>query len=213
MLNPDTPVRSKLVCVALNDRAHFDSLQTEFHEPPHREPPTHVVLYYKPRNTWSSDGARVEIPPGKNLVVGASIGVVVGKRCCRVSPEDAAAYVGGYCLVHDFSLPETSYYRPDIRGKCIDGSAPVGVAAEVADSAGLSARLEVGELSATIDLASLRQDVDSLVSEISHIMTLEPGETIAVGFNGERLPVQDGDRVTTTCDGLPSLTNTVGAAG
>ena len=192
----------------------FDSLEATLHEPPYREPPEHLVLYYKPRNTWSSIGARVDIPAGERLVVGASIGAVIGKRLCRVGAGEAMDYVGGYCLVHDFSLPETSYYRPDIKGKCLDGSAPVGSASAVSDPTKLAARLEVGgELRATIAVASLRQSIGAVLSEISYIMTLEPGETVAIGFNGERVPVVAGDEVTTTCDGLPDAHEHGGSCG
>jgi len=214
MLDDRTPVRSKLVCVALNDPEHFESLQADFRAPPYGKPPTRPVLYYKPRNTWSHDGATVEIPDGKSLVVGASVGVVIGKACCRAKPSDALAYIGAYCLVHDFSLPEASYYRPDIKGKCLDGSAPVGTptpASEVVDPSGLGLTMEVnGEPRARVAVSSLARGIEELVSEISHIMTLEPGEVIAVGFNGERVAVRDGDEVSTTGDRLPSLTNTIG---
>jgi len=210
-LNEASPIRSKLVCVALNDRAQFESLRAQFHRAPHHKPPTQPVLYYKPRNTWSNDGARVEIPDGKSLVVGASVGVVIGKTCCRVTPEIALDYVGAYCLVHDFSLPEKSYYRPDIKGKCLDGSAPVGAAKQVDDPSRLSLRLQVnGEPRAALAVSSLCRGIEELISQISHIMTLQAGETIAVGFNGERVALQAGDEVMTACDGLATLRNTVG---
>ena len=216
MLDRDTPVKSKLLCVALNDREQVDSLEARFHGAPYRKPPTEPVLYYKPRNTWSHNGASVEIPTGQSLVVGASVGVVIGTRCRRVGVVGALDYVAGYCLVHDFSLPETSYYRPDIKGKCLDGSAPVGEpvpSSEVANLAALVVRLQVnGQERASLAVASHYRPLEDLLSKISYIMTLQPGEMIAIGFNGDRVRVSPGDSVTSTCSGLVSLQNVVSAS-
>jgi len=53
-------VNSKLVCVALNDKAQLQALDATFNQAPYNKPPTQPVLYYKPRNTWNVDGAEIE---------------------------------------------------------------------------------------------------------------------------------------------------------
>lgn len=218
-----TLVNSKLVCVALNDQAQLTALEETFNQPPYKKPPTQPVLYYKPRNTWSVDGAEVEwardfdghdVPA---MVVGASLGVVIGKETCRVSVDEALEYVGGYTLVADYSLPEQSYYRPDIKGKCLDTSAPVGpeiVPAErVAQPQQLSVSISVnGEPKSVFPLSNMKRSVAELISLISHIMTLQPGEIIAVGFAGNRVPVARGDKVEAQIEGVGTLTNTLGGA-
>ncbi len=101
-------------------------------EKPYGKPPTQPVLYYKPRNTWSTDGANVDWAKDfdgvdvAEMAVGGSLGVVIGKETCRVSEADALNYVKGFTVVADYSLPEQTYFRPDIKGKCLDNSAPVG---------------------------------------------------------------------------------------
>ena len=212
-MNSNPIVKGKLVCVALNDAQQLAAMQAEFNQPPYKAAPTQPVLYFKPHNTWSTDGAVIEWPVGESdMVVGASLAVVIGQECCRVSTEDALNYVGGYTLLHDFSLPEKSYYRPDIKGKCLDGSAPVGAAVvaadQVADPAALTVVTQVnGETVSELPLTQLERSVPELISIISRIMTLQAGDVLAVGFRGERTPVQRGDRVTSAIAGVAELNN------
>lgn len=215
-------VKGKLVCVALNDNRQLTSLSETFSAPPHKAPPQHLVLYYKTRNTWNSDGATLDWLSDKSggasgaCVIGASLGVVIGKTACRVSTDEAMDYVSGVTLVHDFSLPETSYFRPDIRGKCQDGSAPVG--AVNADILGLD--LDTAEIETRVNdkpassfsYRHLHRGVARVISELSHIMTLQPGEVIAPGFAGERVSVTTGDVVVSTIEGVGTLTNSIGGS-
>jgi len=151
------------------------------------------------------------------MVVGASLGVVIGRETCRVSAEDALSCVDGYTIVSDFSLPEQSYYRPDIKGKCLDGSAPVGPQIVAADSIANPDRLCVtlsvnGEQKSRFPLSHMDRSVAELISTLSYIMTLQPGEIIAVGFAGDRVAVARGDRVEASIEGLGTLTNRLGGA-
>lgn len=214
-------VKSKLICVALNDAAQLKQLDATFNEKPYGKPPTEPVLYYKPRNTWAADGATVEWAVDfdgnsvDSMVVGASLGVVIGKEACRVTEVEALDAVAGYTIVGDYSLPEQTYFRPDIKGKCLDGSAPVGpVVAEVATPNAVEVIISVnGAEQSRFSYANLERSVETLISKLSYIMTLQPGEVIAVGFAGERTPVAPGDKVELSIDGIGTLTSTLGAKG
>ncbi|WP_261844942.1 fumarylacetoacetate hydrolase family protein [Aliamphritea ceti] len=212
-MNSNPIVKGKLVCVALNDAEQLASMQAEFSEAPYQSAPTQPVLYFKPHNTWNVDGAVIDWPVDEAaMVVGASLAVVIGQECCRVSVEEALTYVNGYTLLHDFSLPEQSYYRPDIKGKCLDGSAPLGSAViaadQVTDLAGLTVITQVnGETVSEMPMTQLERNVPELISTISRIMTLQAGDVIAVGFRGERTSVQKGDRVTSAIAGVAELNN------
>ena len=206
-------VNGKLVCVALNDSEQFNAMQAEFAEAPYKGAPTQPVLYFKPHNTWSTDGAVVEWAEGADsMVVGASLAVVFGKECCRVSQAEALDYVEGYTLVHDFSLVEQNYYRPDIKGKCLDTTAPIG--AEVVSIADPQASIVVTSVNGTVvnetPVSQLVRGVAELISTISYIMTLQPGDVIAVGFPGQRAPVAKGDKVSSVIDGVAKLNNVLG---
>ncbi|WP_372985062.1 fumarylacetoacetate hydrolase family protein [Marinobacter sp.] len=222
-MTANTLVNSKLVCVALNDKSQLAALESTFNQDPYKKPPTQPVLYYKPRNTWNVDGAEVEwakdfdgndVPA---MAVGASLGVVIGRETCRVSQAEALDYIRGYTIVCDFSLPEESYFRPDIKGKCLDTSAPVGpeiVPSDTIDNPdALTVTVSVnGEQKSVFPLTNMQRSVAELISKISWIMTLQPGEVIAVGFAGDRVPVARGDRVEATIEGVGTLTNTLGGA-
>jgi len=218
-----TLVKSKLICVALNDKAQLAALEKTFNQAPYKKPPTEPVLYYKPHNTWNVNSAEIEwardfegqeVP---EMVVGASLGVVMGKETCRVSAEQALDYVGGYTVVADYSLPEQNYYRPDIKGKCLDTTAPVGPeivpAEKISNPDELTVTISVnGQQKSEFKLSNMQRSVSELISKISYIMTLQPDEIIAVGFAGDRVPVAQGDQVETSIQGVGTLKNTLGGA-
>lgn len=214
-MNTNQLVQGKLVCVALNDKTQLDDLKDIFNDKPYDKAPSQPVLYFKPRNTWNVDDAEIDLPDHfQPLVVGASIGVIIGKRCCRVSESDVFDSVSGFTVVHDFSLPETSYYRPDIKGKCLDGSAPVAQSAvaisDITDVNDLSIETRVNEtIQRSLKVSDLARGVETLISTISHIMTLNKGDVIAIGFPGKRIPLNPGDRVSSSLSGLITLNNQV----
>lgn len=218
-MSEPTLVKSKLICVALNDAAQLKQLEATFNDAPYKKPPTEPVLYYKPRNTWSNDGAEIEWAfdfegnPVDAMVVGASLGVVIGKETCRVSEAQALDAVAGFTIVGDYSLPEVTYFRPDIKGKCLDGSAPVGpVVSQLSAPNTVEVVISVnGDEKSCFNYANLERSVEMLISKISYIMTLQPGEVIAVGFAGDRTPVAPGDKVELSIEGIGTLVNTLGA--
>jgi 5-oxopent-3-ene-1,2,5-tricarboxylate decarboxylase/2-hydroxyhepta-2,4-diene-1,7-dioate isomerase len=102
-------------------------------------------------------------------------------------------------LCHDFSLPETSYYRPDIKGKCLDNSATLSQAVMLSDIGDLSQKAVTtyvnGEQVQHFPLTRLERAAEQLIELISHIMTLDKGDVIAIGFAGERSHLEAGDVV------------------
>ena len=214
-------VKGKLICVALNDAEQMARLSESFGQPPYNAPPKEPILYYKPRNTWNYDGAEIPwaVDRERNAVpamsIGASLGAVIGKRTCRVEPERALEYLEGYTIVHDFSLPEISYFRPDITGKCLDGSAPVGPSIVPVDHLAELSSLQIntelnGSCKSVFHLKNLQRTVTELISKISYMMTLQPGDVIAIGFPGERLAIGQGDKVVSRIAGIGELSNRVG---
>lgn len=212
-MNSNQLVKGKLVCVALNDAKQLQQLDATFNKKPYVKPPTQPVLYFKTRNTWSTENASVKFS-GSEMVVGASLAVVIGKECCRVSEEEALDYVSGFSLVHDFSLPEESYYRPDIKGKCLDGTAPIHQApvalSDIANPSEIVVTTSVnGKEKGSLKVADFQRSIEQLINCISYIMTLQVGDVIAVGFPRERIPVQPGDQVSSDMSGLLQLNNAV----
>jgi 5-oxopent-3-ene-1,2,5-tricarboxylate decarboxylase/2-hydroxyhepta-2,4-diene-1,7-dioate isomerase len=210
-------LQGKVVCVALNDQQQLDNLAETFGLAPYTQAPQEPVLYFKPHNTWNQNDAPIHWPQTDNeLVVGSSLAVIIGKRCCRVSESEAADYIEGSALLHDFSLPETSYYRPDIKGKCMDGSATLSapvLRSDIEDLTSLEVTTSVNGIEKRVfPLARQARSVEQLIDKISHIMTLEKGDIIAVGFAGERVPLRPYDKVTSTLGEALRLENLVGGS-
>ena len=58
--------------------------------------------------------------------IGATLGIVFGRRASRVSEAEALAHVAGYRVVADLSAPHDSYFRPALKQQCRDGFCPIG---------------------------------------------------------------------------------------
>ncbi|TXZ74003.1 5-carboxymethyl-2-oxo-hex-3- ene-1,7-dioate decarboxylase [Vibrio mimicus] len=195
----NTQLQGKVVCVALNDAEQLQQMQATFEQAPYKALPTQPVLYFKPHNTWNQNQQPIVYPKGEELVVGASVALIMGERCCLVKANFALDYVAGIALLHDFSLPESSYYRPDIKGKCLDNSATLSQAVMVSDIGDLSQQTVTTYINdrqaQSLPLSRLERSAEELIELISHIMTLEKGDVIAIGFAGERAKVAPGDVV------------------
>ncbi|MFM2666230.1 fumarylacetoacetate hydrolase family protein [Vibrio mediterranei] len=209
-----TKLQGKVVCVALNDQQQLDQMTIEFEQAPYKTLPTEPVLYFKPHNTWNNDNSPIDWPhQDKALVVGASLAVIIGQQCCRVAVHNAEEYIGGFALLHDFSLPEKSYYRPDIKGKCLDNSATLSAPVSASDIPNLR-ELELttsvnGSVKRYFPISRQHRSIETLISKISHIMTLEKGDVIAVGFAGERVELQPYDQVSSSLGDVLRLENIV----
>ena len=66
--------------------------------------PSKPLLFMKPPSSYITAGEKIEIPVGcQELHHEIELGVVISKRCKRVSPDQAMDYVGGYCIALDMT--------------------------------------------------------------------------------------------------------------
>ena len=101
----------------LNFRAEADAWAPKMHEVPYKAPPKAPVLYIKPANTWSAEGACITVPCCvAEVEIGATIAMVMKE------PGELV----GYALMNDLSLPHTSFFGPPVKYKCLDGFLGVG---------------------------------------------------------------------------------------
>lgn len=189
----------------LNFRSELEALGSKMSEPPYQAPPRAPVLYIKPANTWSADGAAIAVPgvPGE-VEIGATIGMVMR------SP----GYVGGYVLMNDLSLPHASFFRPPVKFKCRDGFLGVGPRVLGSAAAGDPAhfRLEVrinGELKQTVVFDKLVRDAQRLLADVSEFMTLGPGDVLMLGCDVGRPHARAGDRIEISAAGFAPLRHTL----
>lgn len=191
----------------LNFRAEVNAFAPRMHDAPYKVPPKAPVLYVKPANTWSADGAQIVVPQHVPLVeVGATIAMVMG----------SSGAVAGYVLMNDLSVPHTSYFRPPVKTKCLDGFLGIGATLLPAGPAVDPSRfrLEVrinAELKQTIAFADLVRSAAQLLTDIGEFMTLGAGDVLMLGCDivkgGGRPLAQAGDRIVLSAEGMGSLTN------
>ena len=193
----------------LNFRGEVEAWAAKMNEAPYKAPPQAPVLYIKPANTWSADGAQIPVPaPVPQVEVGATIGMVM----------KGPGEVAGYLLMNDLSVPHASFFRPPVKFKCLDGFLGVGsqqlTAAEAGDPARF--RLEVrinGELKQTVDFKNMVRDAAQLVADVNEFTTLGAGDVLMLGCDilqaGGRPRAVVGDVIELSAAGMGRLTNTL----
>jgi acylpyruvate hydrolase len=205
----------KFICIGLNYRDHAE----EAGQPIPKEPP----IFPKWSNAILDPGEPILRPRGSaQLDWEVELGVVIGRTARHVSRESALDYVWGYTIINDVSARDFQFMTSQwAAGKIADTFAPVGpyVAdrSEVPDPHVLDLKLWVnGTQMQNGNTRTFIFDVRYLVSYLSTLMTLSPGDLIAtgtppgVGF-ARKPPVflQAGDVCRLEITGLGTLENPV----
>jgi 5-oxopent-3-ene-1,2,5-tricarboxylate decarboxylase/2-hydroxyhepta-2,4-diene-1,7-dioate isomerase len=188
----------------LNFRSEVQALAPQMHEAPYRAPPRAPILYVKPANTWSADNDPIPVPARVPQVeVGATLAMVMS----------SATGIAGYVLMNDVSVPHTSFFRPPVKFKCLDGFLGIGSELAPVDPASLHLQVRInGELRQTVAFDALVRDPRQLLADVSEFMTLRPGDMLMIGCDHPRPRARVGDRIELSAPGLRMLTNTLVAA-
>src|SRR5215208_1538155 len=215
LLSPILP--SKVVCVGKNYAAHIEEMKALT-----GDAPTEPLLFLKPSTAVIGPGDAIRIPPGStNVQHEVELAVVIGARGARhVTPEQATASIFGYTIGND--VTERDMQKSDgqwTRAKGFDSFCPIGPWIET-DLPGLGLDPADLEVACTVDdeprqkgrTSQLIFDVPTLISHISQVMTLLPGDVVLTGTPSGVGPIRPGQRVDVTIEGLGTLTNTVAAA-
>lgn len=219
---PLHPSQGAVYGVALNHRPLVERLGASLEDAPYKGAPKAPILYVKPQNTLSGDGAVVHLPaPMKGIEtggfeIGATLAVMIGQSATRIDAADAAKVIAGYAVAADLSLPHASYYRPAIREKCLDRSMPIGgtlyAPAAIGDVAALAITTSVdGKAVHSWSLADLVRPLPRLIADIAEFMTLRPGDILLVGVADGALVVSAGHAVTVEIPGMDPLSFSIAA--
>ena len=202
------PVRpGKIVALALNYKSHAAEMNKPL--------PTEPLIFLKPPSAVIGHGDTILLPPmSKRVDYEGEIGVVIGKRARGVSPKEALEYVMGYTCFNDVTARDLqSKDGLFARAKGFDTFAVIGPWIETRldpSSLNICTRLnnQVVQAGNTSDLIF---DIPTVVSFVSHIMTLEPEDVIAMGTPPGVGPLSPGDTVEVEIEGIGKLTNPVAA--
>jgi 2-keto-4-pentenoate hydratase/2-oxohepta-3-ene-1,7-dioic acid hydratase in catechol pathway len=207
----------KIVCIGLNYGKH--AAEGGF------EPPSSPTIFAKYRNALAPPGATVQLPANSRKVdYEAEVAFVVGRRAREVDVAEALDYVAGYTLLNDLSARDLQFATPQwMSGKVFDGSAPCGPALVTPDEAGPHDAIEItlrlnGEQMQGDSTANLIFGVPQLLSHLSGLMTLEPGDIVSTGtpdgvgsVRDPKVWLADGDEIVIESPTLGRLETTISA--
>ncbi|MBI4410139.1 MAG: fumarylacetoacetate hydrolase family protein [Gemmatimonadetes bacterium] len=203
------PGPTKIVCVGRNYVAHARELG---HDVPERP-----LLFLKPPSALCADGDAIVLPPESGRVDHeGEIAVVIGRRVRNASEEEALAAVAGYAPLNDVTARDLQKLDGQwTRAKGFDTFCPVGPVVPIARVHWR--KLEIvcrvnGEVRQHGRATELMFGIPALVSYVSRIMTLEPGDLIATGTPEGVGPLAAGDVVEVELSGLSRVRNPVIAA-
>ncbi|AWB27976.1 fumarylacetoacetate hydrolase family protein [Halococcoides cellulosivorans] len=207
VLPPSHP--TKIVCVGLNYRDHAAEQG--------KSVPDRPMLFLKTPNTIRGHGATVTLPKGKSRVDHeAELAVVIGQRCRNVDRENAEDVIAGFTCMNDLSNRDDQQREQNwVRAKAFDGAAPLGPLIATPDHVPRDATVECrvnGELRQQSSREEFIFSIPELIEEITAYMTLEPGDVISTGTPAGVGPLEDGDRVEITVEGIGTLANDVESA-
>jgi 2-keto-4-pentenoate hydratase/2-oxohepta-3-ene-1,7-dioic acid hydratase in catechol pathway len=203
LLPPCTP--SKIVAVGLNYRDHAKELNLPVPDTP--------IVFLKPPTAVIGPGEAVLYPATSSQVdYEAELGVVIKDQARNISPASARDHILGYTCANDVTARDLQKNDGQwTRAKSFDTFCPVGpwIETDLNPEDLLIESYLNGERRQSSRTSQFIFTVDYLVSFISGIMTLEPGDLIITGTPAGIGPMKPGDEIEVRIEGIGSLKNTV----
>ncbi|MFC9935907.1 fumarylacetoacetate hydrolase family protein [Glutamicibacter sp. NPDC127525] len=210
-LAPLVTAPGKIICVGLNYRTHILEMG--------RELPEYPTLFSKYAETLIGATDDIELPTEDSAIDWeAELAVVIGKSGRRIPEAEATKHIAGYSICNDISMRTWQFRTKEwLQGKNWENSTPLGPFLATTDewSPGGTIRTTVdGEVMQEASTGDLVHGPEFLVSYISTMISLNPGDVIITGTPGgvghARKPqryLTDGQVVETSIEGLGSLRN------
>jgi len=171
----------KFMCIGLNYSDHAAETGAPI--------PEHPILFMKATSAVVGPNDTVVIPRGSKATDWeVELGVVIGRKCKYVNEKDALKYVAGYCISNDISERDfqTKLTGQWTKGKSCDTFGPIGpwlvTRDEIRDPQNLAMGLDVnGNRRQTGNTSTMIFPVAEIISHLSQLMTLHPGDVISTG--------------------------------
>lgn len=208
------PHPNKIICLGLNYASHIAEMG--------RPTPEYPTLFAKYDGALIGPTDDVTLPQVSDKVDWeAELGVVIGSRGRHVNAEDALDLVAGYTVVNDVTVRDWQHRtREFLSGKTFEATTPVGPHLVTPDelppgAAGLEIGCEVdGEVMQHSNTDDLLFNVADTIAYVSTIITLQPGDLIAMGTPGgvgagrdPQVFLKDGQVLVTSIEGIGRLRN------
>jgi acylpyruvate hydrolase len=207
------PRPGKVVCVGLNYHSHLGEISDPI--------PKYPILFHKTATSVIGHGQAIVLPRVSEQVdYEGELAVVIGSRCKYIPEAEALSYVAGYTCANDVSAHDLEFRTSQwTSGKMLDTFCPLGpvlvTSDEIRDPGSLRLRTLLNGRTVQDALTSdMVFPVPFLVSYISSLATLEPGDVIltgtpaGIGCNQKpQVFLRAGDRISVEIDGIGTLTN------
>ena len=199
---------SKVVCMGKNYLEHIKEMEALTGPAP--EDP---IIFLKPNTSIIGPGVPIQLPANASPVHHeGELAAVIGKPCKDVVADRAAEVILGYTIANDVSARDQQKADGQwMRGKGHDTFCPVGpwIVTDL-DPSDLEIRTEVnGEVRQRSRTSLMIHDIGKIIEWISAVMTLLPGDLILTGTPAGVGPLEHGDTVSVTIEGIGTLTNPV----
>jgi 2-keto-4-pentenoate hydratase/2-oxohepta-3-ene-1,7-dioic acid hydratase in catechol pathway len=206
MLLVPLPNISKIVFVGRNYLDHVK----EFN----RELPPEPILFLKPPTSLLPPGGKIIKPKlTQRLDHEAELGIVIGRTCHKLLPnEDIRPYILGYTCVNDVTARDLQQKDGQwTRGKGFDTFCPVGpVITTDLDPSHLQVQARVnGQIRQDANTRDLIFGLGVIMHHAAEAMTLLPGDIVATGTPSGVGPMNAGDTVEVTVEGIGTLRNVI----
>lgn len=195
---------------------HIIGIGKNYVEFEHERPPALPILpvfFFKPVSTVIGPDGEIVIPSTLEQVkFETEIAVIIGKEAKNIPEAEARHYIFGYTVANDVAAPD--YFHPDGHwtvGKSFDTFTPLGPWIETElDTGALTLQTLVNERTLQNSKSSLIVvGIDYMVSYLSRVMTLQPGDVILSGTPAGADYMRAGDTIECIVEGIGSLKNKV----
>lgn len=211
-INPPVTNPGKVICVGMNYPEPGSLLNQR---------PAYPVLFLKPSSTLTGHQSPIALPEiSKEVFCEGELAVVIGKACKHISGENALSYVAGYTIANDVGARDLEQRTSQwTTGKLSDTFCPMGPALVTADEIAEPDKLSIqahinGTLVQSGNTSQMIFNVPYMISYISSITTLHPGDIILTGspksLNDRPAPLvylKPGDNISIEIEGIGVLSN------
>ena len=198
---------SKVVCIGLNYHAHVEASQSADNAP---ERP---LIFLKPSSAIIGPGEKIIHPEVSQRVdYEAELGVVIGKTATNVALTEADLHIFGFTCVNDVTARDLQKVDGQwSRAKGFDTFCPVGP--HIVTGLNYKDVLVEGILNDNVMQSGRTSlmifDIQFLISYVSSVMTLNPGDLLITGTPAGIAPMKPGDKIEVRIEGVGTLTNIV----